>query len=183
MVPPVEFTAKFPVMELFPGKLTAVAWIARFVSVIELPTVPITDPLVLSASEVVPPGVNAAVTFIVPELDPPTSPILTTVADRRSNSASTRDSRPAVSVPRSICRLSVAGLIVTAPELAVTFAPIAMVSAFSKTAPELEVIDPVVEIDDPDKLNPPEALTAPPITIEEGLEISATVPVVETPQF
>jgi hypothetical protein len=79
--------------------------------------------------------------------------------------------------------LFVSGLIVTAPELAVIFAPIAMVSAFSKTPPELEVIDAVFEIDDPDRLNPPEALTAPPITIEEGVEISATVPVVETPQF
>ena len=112
---------------------------------IELPTVPITDPLVRSAKELVPPGVNAAVTFMVPELDPPTSPILTTVADRRSNSASTKDSLPDVSVPRSICRLSVAGLIVTAPELAETFALSAMVSAFSKTSPELEVT--VAELD------------------------------------
>ena len=97
-----EFTAKFPVMELFPGKLTAVAWIARFVSVIEPATVPVTDPLVRSAREVVPPGVSAAVTFIVPELAPSTSPILTTLAASRSSSASTRESLPTVSVPRSI---------------------------------------------------------------------------------
>ena len=136
-------------MELFPGKLTAAAWMARLVSVIELPTVPITDPLVRRASEEAPPGVNAAVTFMVPELDPPTSPILTTVANSRSNSASTSDSLPDVSVPRSICRLSVAGLIVTAPELAVTFAPIAMASVLSKTSPELDVTVPEFDIELP----------------------------------
>ena len=149
MVPPVEFTAKFPVMELLPGKLTAVAWMARFVSVIELPTVPITDPLVLSASEVDPPGVNAAVTFIVPELDPPTSPILTTVANSRSSSAATKESLPPTSVPKLIWRASVRGAIVTAPEAAETVALRAIVSAFSKTSAEFEVKVPEFDIEVP----------------------------------
>ena len=102
MLPPVATNARLPVMELFPGRLTAAAWIARFVSVIEPASVPMTDPLVLRAREFVPPGVSAAVTFIVPELAPPTSPILTTLAIRRSSSASTNESLPLVSVPRSI---------------------------------------------------------------------------------
>jgi hypothetical protein len=102
MVPPVATKAKLPVMELFPGRLTTAAWIARFVSVIEPASVPMTDPLVLRARELVPPGVSAAVTFIVPELAPSTSPILTTLATSWSSSASTRESLPAVSVPRSI---------------------------------------------------------------------------------
>ena len=122
---------------------------ARLVSVIELPTVPITDPLVRSARDVVPPGVNAAVTLIVPELVPPTSPILTTDADRRSNSPSTKESLPTVSDPRSIWRLSVTGLIVTAPEVAVTFALSAIESALSRTSPELEVMVPELVIELP----------------------------------
>ena len=182
-----EFTAKFPVMELLPGKLTAAAWMARFVSVIELPTVPITDPLVRRASEEAPPGVNAAVTFIVPELEPPTSPILTTVADRRSNSASTSDSCPDVSVPRSICRLSVAGLMVTAPEVAETVALRAIVSAFSKTSAEFEVKVPEFDIEVPNIcMSPPPVevwlafkATAPPITVK--FPATEFVPVSVTP--
>ena len=167
---------------MLPGRFISAASIARFATEIE-PEVPTTEPDVRRARVFVPVGASAAVMLIVPELVPPTPPILTTLAISRFSSAATKESLPPVSVPRSICRLSVNGLIVTAPELAETFALSAIVSAFSKISPELEVIDAVFEIDDPDRVNPPDALTAPAITIDEGLEISATVPVVETPQF
>jgi hypothetical protein len=90
------------VIELFPGRLIAEALIARFVTVIELSSVPITEPLVLRASEDVPEGAISAVTLIVPEFEPPTAPILKTPAVIRFSSALVRESYPVASFPKSI---------------------------------------------------------------------------------
>jgi hypothetical protein len=55
----VAVRAKFPVIELLLGKLTAVAWIARLVSVIVPDPVASTVPLVLRARVEVPDGAIA----------------------------------------------------------------------------------------------------------------------------
>jgi hypothetical protein len=120
----------------------------KLATVIELPGVPTTEPLVRRARVSAPVGAIAAVTFMVPELSPSTSPILTTLAIRRFSSSSTRDSLPSVFVPRSIWRLFVTGLTTTAPELSVadTFASIAIASAFIRTpeVPAAVMVEPRV---------------------------------------
>ena len=133
------------------GRLTKLASIPRFATEIELPDVAITDPLVRSAKVSVPAGFSAAVMLMVPEFVPPNSPILTLLAESLFSSAATNESLPPVSLPKSISRASVRGAIVIAPEGAEmsTEVPKVMVSAFSKTSPELDVIDPVFVMDEP----------------------------------
>ena len=113
------------------------------------PDVPTTEPLVRRAKVSVPVGASMAVMLIVPELVPSTSPILTTLARRRLISAATSESRPLTSVPKLICKESEIGAIVTAPELADTFALSAIESDLSKTSPELEVTVPEFDIELP----------------------------------
>jgi hypothetical protein len=97
----------------------------------------------------VPAGVSAAVIFIVPELVPSTSPILTTSATRRFISAATKESLWLLSEPKLIWRSSVLGAIVTTPEAAETVALRAIVSAFSKMSAEFEVKVPEFDIEVP----------------------------------
>jgi hypothetical protein len=131
-----------------PGRFISAASIARFAIVIE-PEVPSTDPLVRRAKVSVPAGVSAAVIFIVPELVPSTSPILTTSATRRFISAATKESLWLLSEPKLIWRSSVLGAIVTTPEAAETVALRAIVSAFSKMSAEFEVKVPEFDIEVP----------------------------------
>ena len=131
-----------------PGRFISAASIARFAIVIE-PDVPTTEPLVRRAKVSVPIGLSAAVMFIVPELSPSTSPILTTSATRRLISAATKESLPLTSVPKLIWRASVRGEIVTIPDSAETEALRAILSALSKTSPKSEVMDAAFEIEVP----------------------------------
>ena len=122
---------------------------ARFATVIELPIVPITSPLVRRAKVSVPAGAIAAVILMFPEFVPSTAPILTLLAVSLFSSASIKESWPPVSVPKSIWSESVRGATVITPVGADTEALIAIVSASSTTSPELEVMFPELVIELP----------------------------------
>jgi hypothetical protein len=113
----------------------ASAKIARFAIVIGLPTVPVTEPVVRSASELVPVGEIGAVTLMFPEFVRSMAPILITLAVILFSSAFVIDSFPAASDPRSISRVLVRGLIVTGelPPVTVTDDPIPKLSAVRET--------------------------------------------------
>jgi hypothetical protein len=115
---------------------------------IELPDVPITDPLVRSANVAIPEGANAAVMVIVPEFVPSSAPIRTVLAESRLSSAATKESFPLAAEPKSISRLSVRGEIVITPEGAETVLLSSIASASNKTSPEFEVMVPefVIEL-------------------------------------
>ena len=149
MVPPEATRARFPVTELFAGRFTKLASIPRFATVIVLPVVAITEPLVRKAKVLVPVGAIAAVMLIVPELVPSTAPILTLLAESRFSSAATKESFPLVGEPRSISRLSVRGEIVITPEGAETVLFSSIASASNKTSPEFEVMVPELVIELP----------------------------------
>ena len=123
---------------------------ARLATVIELPEVAITDPLVRSASVFVPVGAMDAVMLMFPELLPLTSPIRTTLALSRFISLFSKTSLVVVVVlaPRSIWRSAITGAMVTAPdpEVAVTAELTAMLFAFSSTpdVPPEEMAEPTV---------------------------------------
>jgi hypothetical protein len=108
---------------------------ARFAIVIGLPTVPVTEPVVLSASALVPVGEIGAVTLMFPEFVRSIAPILITLAVILFSSAFVIDSFPVASDPRSISRVLVRGLIVTGkvPPVTVTDDPIAKLSAVRET--------------------------------------------------
>ena len=148
MVPPEATKARLPVIELFAGRLTKLASIPRLSTVIELPVVAITEPLVRKANVSVPVGVKAAVMLMVPEFAPSRAPILTALAESRLTSAATKESFPLVAEPRSISRLSVLGEIVITPEGAETVLFSSIASASSKTSSEFEVMVPefVIEL-------------------------------------
>ena len=116
-------------MEFSPGRLIAVARIAKLAIVIELPCVPTTEPVVRSAKVSVRAGSIAEVMLMVPELVPPTAPIRSVSAEIRFSSAFWIESLFAFSDPRSISRVSVLGLMVTSTAEMFTSVPKAIVSA------------------------------------------------------
>ena len=97
-----------------------------------------TIPLVRKARVDVPVGAMALVIEIVPELDPPSSPILITPVEIRFISSLVSDNLFAASDPRSIACKLVRGAIVTIP-------PGVAVTRFaeSSTASEITLICPV----------------------------------------
>jgi hypothetical protein len=126
-------------MELFPPwRFTTEASMARFVSEIAPLPVASTVPLVRKARVEVPVGAIAWVIEMVPELDPPSSPIRITPVVIRFSSVLVRDSFVAASAPRSIAVALLRGAIVTIP-------PGVAVTRFaeSSTASEITLICPV----------------------------------------
>ena len=105
---------------------------ARFATVIE-PDVPITDPVVRRARVSTYAGSIAAVMLMVPELVPPPAPTRKVPAVIRFISEFSSESRLGFSVPKSISRVGVLGVMVTTPDSAAaemnTWIPSAMESA------------------------------------------------------
>ena len=121
------------------------------VAVIE--PVTITSPKVLIAKVSVPVGAIAEVTKMSPELVPSTSPMRRVPAWILLISLFSNDSLPEFSDPKLIALASVFGAIVTIPEVADMFTKVlverAMVSAFNKMLPVVEVTSWVFVNDPP----------------------------------
>jgi len=165
-VDPVAFRAKFPVIEFSPGKLIEVARIAKFAIVMELPWVPITEPVVLSAKELVPVGVIGAVILMFPEFVLSIEPIRITPAVIRLSSAFVTPSFPIASLPRSISRVLVFGVIVTGEvtPVTVTEGPIAKLSETSETPVSPRRVNaPVVSSEVPVRERVPVAVNGPAV--------------------
>jgi hypothetical protein len=109
-----EFKARFPEIELLAARRIATpACTAKFATVMERVVLLDTDPDVRRAKVGERVGFRAAVMSMFPELLPPTSPILRTLAETLLTSADTRDSWAAFSDPRLITLELVCGAIVT----------------------------------------------------------------------
>ena len=95
---------------------------------------PTTEPVVLRASESTKAGSMAPVMFMVPELLPPSSPILSVPAVTKKISDCFRERLPPTSLPRVTVVAFVRGAIVTMPSGLVATRP---ALALSSTASEI----------------------------------------------
>ena len=109
-----EFKARFPETKLLAARLIVPpACTPKLATVIERVVLLETDPDVRRAKVGVRDGLRAAVMSMFPELLPPTSPILRTLAETLLTSADTSESWAAFSDPRLITLELVCGAIVT----------------------------------------------------------------------
>ena len=138
---PPAVIARLPPITFIPVRLIVPpAARPRFVSVM-IPE-PVMLPPVRRAKFVVPDGAMSAETVMAPVLVPPSSPTRIVPAVIRFSSAEVSESLPAVSVPRSICIVVVAGARVTTPEVEVIVLAvlITMVSALIKAVELVPVV-------------------------------------------